>query len=793
MATEEVDLSEEETTEPTGAIKGPRGSMDDEGYLNHLRAQVEYLEKELQRQTNEVVLNQGKGTKGGPTFETLYVIERDDASVRPADENMERGYHMLPPLPQLARQTISQMAYLDEPTWLVGPNQEFLLTANFPITDLDGYLGRKSKVAFVMVKTYSPHQQISDLQRACKEKRALPRPKPSNEYIRIISEDMIAAAEDFFGRHPKFGTDFPKFSVRNPIASPYLCWYFYRSHDAFAGMCPRHQRHMELLTGEMEKSCGDTYRKINSQLKRQVVSFETIQFLFRPGDVLLSKDGRKQEAFIALGRAVQGQAQQSPPRRLKDWAKRTGNDNIQRSYTWNIDAWSYQYDGHFYKAERKDENSLNLYLNVSHYEEEVPMSCLNLLPLSYADKVFVERLAKRGNIFWSCRHKKLVSYQERLDQFATGTGERFMIDFLTYRQLHSDSPFFTKKYLSNNPLSRNYMDEGTMRNDEPPPAPEIYLFPDTLPGFNLRTKKWIDLDVDRIQGVKWNKKAFENLVIDRETKELIQALVTNQSETDHDADLIESKGNGLIMLLHGGPGTGKTFTAETVAEMAEKPLFRVTCGDIGTKPENVEKYLESALNLGKIWKCVVLLDEADVFLEQRTLTDLERNALVSVFLRVLEYYEGIMILTSNRVGTFDEAFKSRIQLSLHYENLKKAQRRQIWKNFLDRLSSLQDERTSSPSPAARTAQANAPGKAEDFGIDFDDINDYLKELSNYELNGRQIRNAITTARQLAKFKRETMSYAHLKHVIDVASKFDTYLGNLTGFSGDDMARENGIR
>lgn len=37
---------------------------------------------------------------------------------------------------------------------------------------------------------------------------------------------------------------------------------------------------------------------------------------------------------------------------------------------------------------------------------------------------------------------------------------------------------------------------------------------------------------------------------------------------------------------------------------------------------------------------VVLLDEADVFLEQRTLTDLQRNALVSVFLRVLEYYDG---------------------------------------------------------------------------------------------------------------------------------------------------------
>lgn len=48
---------------------------------------------------------------------------------------------------------------------------------------------------------------------------------------------------------------------------------------------------------------------------------------------------------------------------------------------------------------------------------------------------------------------------------------------------------------------------------------------------------------------------------------------------------------------------------------------------------------------------VVLLDEADVFLEERDVRDLNRNALVSVFLRALEYYEGILILTSNRVGT----------------------------------------------------------------------------------------------------------------------------------------------
>lgn len=413
-----------EVMEPTWPLRNYRDYMDDKGYLNHLGAQVEYLEKELQRQANEVVPSQGKETKGGLIFETLHMIERVKTSV-PLEQSTELNYSMRCFSEHLAgRQIVSQMAYLDEPTWLVGPNQEFMLTGNFPITDLDGYLGRKNKAAFVKVMIYTPHQQVPDLQRACREKRALPRPKPSQEYIRLISEDMIAAAEDFFRRQPKFDSDFPNFNICESIASPYLCWYLYRSDDAFAGMRAYYRRYMELLTGEMEKSCGDTYRKIDSQLKRQVVSFETIQFLFRPGDVLLSKEGRKQEAFVASGWAVQREVQQKPPRKLEEWTRRTGNDDVQRSYTWNIDAWSYQYDGYFYKAERTEENGLNLNLNVSYYEEEVPMSHLNLLPLAYADKVFAERLANRGKIFWSCRHKKLVSYQERQDQFDTGVSKK---------------------------------------------------------------------------------------------------------------------------------------------------------------------------------------------------------------------------------------------------------------------------------------------------------------------------------------------------------------------------------
>lgn len=68
-----------------------------------------------------------------------------------------------------------------------------------------------------------------------------------------------------------------------------------------------------------------------------------------------------------------------------------------------------------------------------------------------------------------------------------------------------------------------------------------------------------------------------------------------------------------------------------------------------------------------------------MFLQRRNKTDLQRNSIVSVFLRVLEYYSGILFLTTNRIGTIDPAFKSRIHMSLYYPALDEDATREIWK------------------------------------------------------------------------------------------------------------------
>ncbi|KAK6332998.1 hypothetical protein TWF718_010823 [Orbilia javanica] len=490
----------------------------------------------------------------------------------------------------------------------------------------------------------------------------------------------------------------------------------------------RQQYLLNLLFDFIEEAFGSELYEATEQFHRGYVSEGAICYLMGPDDIIVTEDkAHRLQAYI-----------------IETWPI-IGVDK-----TVSFKAWCWKFNGAFKREEIKIEMKLG---SIFGDFEEVEIKKLKYYPLQYAALGSRDFLERRGLEFWRCRHRRFASYSgwdaDNNEQFVN---VRFMIDTMTYRRMHPQS------VLAKESLTDDLGDR--MEDDSPLQGDAILVFPPTIYGFHVQEKKWFNLKVDDIKDISWNKKAFDSLVIDESTKTLIVALVSNKIAADVGTDLMSNKGNGLIILLHG------------VAEHAEKPLYRVTTGDVGTNPEAVEKYLNSVLYLGKIWGCVVLLDEADVFLEERTLSDLTRNALVSVFLRVLEYYDGILILTSNRVGTFDSAFKSRIQLAIHYDNLSPQQRIKIWESFIRRLEDI---------------------AYNDIDIDELSLDKNIKKLAKHSLNGRQIRNNITTARQLALYKEERMNMSHLETVIEVSQKFETYLQKVKSGTDEDIARDEGLR
>lgn len=123
------------------------------------------------------------------------------------------------------------------------------------------------------------------------------------------------------------------------------------------------------------------------------------------------------------------------------------------------------------------------------------------------------------------------------------------------------------------------------------------------------------------------------------------------------------------MLLQGPPGTGKTLTAESIAERIHVPLYSVHSSELPTDTEDIERKLGDILHRAAHWNAVLLIDEVDAFLETRDSLDLDRNKRVAVFLRLLEWYSGVLILTADRPVTFDPAFLSRIHLTLKFQAL----------------------------------------------------------------------------------------------------------------------------
>jgi AAA+ superfamily predicted ATPase len=277
---------------------------------------------------------------------------------------------------------------------------------------------------------------------------------------------------------------------------------------------------------------------------------------------------------------------------------------------------------------------------------------------------------------------------------------------------------------------------------------QLLLCSPIVRGYSLKNKRWMEFFVDNIEEIEFNDQAFDSLVLQEDHKELILAFAQSQVKYKHAFDdIISGKGRGIIMLLSGGPGIGKTLTAESVAEEMRVPLYIMSAGDLGTEAHEVEENLSSILNMVANWNAVLLLDECDVFLEERTAHDMERNRIVGIFLRLLEYYQGCLFLTTNRVKSMDPAFQSRIHLSIEYPPLDEASRVAIWKGFLGRTVSLSKE-----------LQGDDAHEVTD---------DEVTRLSKLDLNGRQIKNVLKMANLLSCQKEEKLKFEHVRKVLKV--------------------------
>jgi hypothetical protein len=512
------------------------------------------------------------------------------------------------------------------------------------------------------------------------------------------------------------------------------------------------KEHLTLLHAILKKELGDIITLRQDYFKNKAVTFDHIWTLFVPDTIIFAS---------RLGRPIA----------LRFKRGHFGMTQTGRAY--QLECQGIDWDGRIM-------GWVDCAPSIPEYVGARPFSELPCYPIEYHNQPELIKavLTERGKKFESLAgynykaYEGMALYHPANDPCKTSTenvSTRIVIDALNWEKFNSDHTIYPRALneKQSNDDSASSSRRGSVSSDSeryfsevgdeldeksskraPLTDEQLILTSPILRGYSLRNRRWMEFFVDDVKEVTFNEHAFDSLVLEKDQKELILAFAQSQVKFKNAFDdIIAGKGKGIIMLLSGGPGIGKTLTAESVAEEMKVPLYVMSAGDLGSEAYELENSLTQILTMVSNWNAVLLLDECDIFLEARSPADMGRNRIVGIFLRMLEYYEGILFLTTNRVKDMDPAFQSRIHMSLEYPELDTTSRNAVWRTFLGRTVTL-DKKF--------------------HGSDAYDVTEKeIARLSNLNLNGRQIKNVLKMANLLSCQKGEKLNFGHLQKVLRV--------------------------
>lgn len=370
-------------------------------------------------------------------------------------------------------------SYLSEPEW-EQHDEQILLRGRFPVPDPVGYSQHHS-MSFIIYKYYDHLKQEPTIRTAVDAKKALPTPKAHTQAVILISDEMVEAMQAFFAQTPSC-LDVPKLTEMHPLHPPYIWWYHRRKSHDIQSLPKRQAQLVMALVDRIEANYALLFNAVDGQLHRGRVSHFSMPFLFRPGEVLVLSEAGVSKGHVALA---------CPKAEDDTWEDKHAS---KKTVSWSILCHSLEYSGEFYLSKGK----VDVVLETELPDDEVDISTLNAIPLKYVAHGVQQRLAQRAKKWWKLRTKQLVSHNgtgssgtqavcrssrsERNQLSDLHQGQRFMIDFNAYKELHPNSKYSRRVH--------NKADEYSPSDSQGPQAPEIYLFPIMVPGFDLRRKKW---------------------------------------------------------------------------------------------------------------------------------------------------------------------------------------------------------------------------------------------------------------------------------------------------------------
>ncbi|GAB1317901.1 ATPase AAA-type core domain-containing protein [Madurella fahalii] len=552
-------------------------------------------------------------------------------------------------------------------------------------------------------------------------------------------------------------------------------------------------KHARVLLDFMEQECTATWEKALQVENEscQTIAFEDSWLLYHPHNTVFRKDEGGWRAY-KISRTEVGPRPSLDPIRI---------------YAYYLD---------FDKSGKMLVPHLEMF-TASPYPSEQPIENLEVIPAwhirRHADWL-PRKLVDRGNKYWGHRGKPF--YREyRGDAWPTtleNNVSRVMVDHVTSSKHDRGGALADVSYpqclaclgeaLQLGPFSEGpyYHDpdvcirtrgmDWVNPSNEGEISPLLYC-PSMTWAFSFPHRTWAMVRVDDLTDVRCQSEDWDRLQMGEDSKDKLDEIVSSflgmkkrsatasAGEESVTCPYPFKKGRGFNVHLHGNPGTGKSYTAECLSGKYGIPLYQISCGILGTEPTALDKELQVAILRAANWGAILMLDDADVYLQERDPNQLERNALVSTFLYHLDRSEALVFLATTYRARPDKACLSFTHFALHFPDLTFAQQQNIWCHLLSQMSlDIGDRAILEEFIRYRLGKLDAnETPSQEKGNQ--------KRPWHQNMNGRQIQNCLRAAMAIAKREQVNNTAAvirlkedHIKKVLGFGTEFRKYVQDL---------------
>lgn len=339
------------------------------------------------------------------------------------------------------------LPFFDHPEWVRGQGKASRIQSNLPLDNFELYREKNKDIAFIVYRNFDTDLPSIEVKRGSDDARTSHLPQHTSETVRPINRDLLEAVKSLLGSRQEYAELLREYSTSYELPAPYL--FIYHNRNSLEQLQPSlsvpAKSQLSLLWKYVTEQYADEYAAADSLLSQDKISQQHIPYLFKPGDLLVSRADDQYTGYVAnswpkisgkkkvsrMGAAPSRSGTTLPFYGSQDAASSMATDKI-TVYDCQISVWHWDFDGHF---QRKHET---LCLEIPAIEDEgedatetkgnnrvqaegrahkgdlkgKTISELNVFPIRYASADITDNVRRRGKTFWKCRNRSYVSYQD---------------------------------------------------------------------------------------------------------------------------------------------------------------------------------------------------------------------------------------------------------------------------------------------------------------------------------------------------------------------------------------------